>query len=370
VNHAIQAEARDFFNSLLVPFVALVLMRGPFPFNSVAGAQCNFRWMRKFPFRLELKSEMEFVTVVLPKNRGAALDKSPPNLSVVCPMRARSFPYQVMSFVEEYTAGLREMVRQKIALYANKKSLTAKEAEERDRLWRLKDDLFLYMTDKFGIRSLGEYARSETVPGWLSDKLSEYGLTGTRQAKDIYLTGTYVFFKLDIISLYLAAHHKSIKTTTLYTNTIQSQEISYQRFIDIFDASLHLIKMAKFDRSTLRSLMRSKGLTSGQIDSVFDERLRTKWGNSCATPKDPPKGFEGSTIEGGWCTAEHCLDGCTSAHFLWENISRIRGCLSKLYDSYNVVDELSRAGSSLEFDIKKLEEVVNKLVSARLKNDG
>lgn len=306
----------------LASFAALMMLRTGWNLTTVANLQSR-RWCKPYPYRLGSTSAESHVYIVSTKVRGR---KDAMTVSKVesfpSARRPHSHPYRLLKTVEYLTAGLRREIYRKRSELMMLSERIPRQESELQRLEEIKDDLFIFKTEQ-GISSYRwVVAREETVEE-VSAFFRRAGVsTTTRQLRDAALVFSYEASGQNLFVTQILANHSDRNTTALYLRRKKTLDRIWRDAIRIFDSSLQLIEQGKFGVTALREALASQGFGSDQVNNLLDPQTTTRWGNRCADPKHPPRGFD-RQAKGGACRTQDCIDGCPYARWFSDSIEHV-----------------------------------------------
>ncbi|AYD01470.1 hypothetical protein NCHU2750_20850 [Neorhizobium sp. NCHU2750] len=304
----------------LVPFVVLLMIRSMVNFQCVADLQASSQWSKPYPYSInDSEAGKAWVTVVLPKLRGAQASEVaniPRAVSFPSLVTPWSHPYQILKSVQSITAPLRLEVNRRIKELSRKEYRTAKENKELERLQFIQDDMFIYRTND-GITSIKYVTREGSRFQNLPSILSRYGIKGgIRALRDVGLQFGFKASGHNLLVLHMLARHSSRATAAAYAHRQEFLRKSEELFVKIFDASIALVRAAKYSLANLKKVLRDSGLEDWQIENVLDPTNQSRYGNRCASPRSAPPQYSGGTPPGDLCRKQDCIDGCPLARFL------------------------------------------------------
>ncbi|MGO7955508.1 hypothetical protein [Rhizobium leguminosarum] len=362
-------QARWFhpFADDIAPFVVLTMIRTGVNFSAIARTRAGkVNWSEPYPFAVSGSPADQYVFMLFDKVRGSDPDdnREGPNIRVVSSTRPYSHPYRIFEFVEQLTAPLRaEMLSEitRLKAVANRNQIEQKRLV---KLERIKDDLFIYRTKSTVFSSLSEYADTD-APDAIRECLLRCGLkTNIRHLRSLKINFSYAFSGNNIFVSQLLAHHRTSATSVFYIRRKATLERHYNLFQNIFGLSVSLINSNKFTHQALRVMLEAQGFIGDPLDNLMNQNFRTRWGNNCATPFDPPSGFDQHTLPGEMCRCQNCIDGCPSARWFYDAISIVEKQHAALCSRREKVGLLSLEGSSLPSQIERCEMLLDAWKSA------
>jgi hypothetical protein len=135
-------------------------------------------------------------------------------------------------------------------------------------------------------------------------------------------------------------------------------ERHFELFQNIFALSVSLINSDQFTHEALKIILEAQGFVGQSIDNLVNPEFRTRWGNNCATPYDPPPGFSQGTRPGEMCRCQDCIDGCPSARWFYDALSIVEKQHAALCARRDNVGLISIEGSSLPSQIARCETLL------------
>ena len=197
------------------------------------------------------------------------------------------------------------------------------ERAEFDRLDDIKDDLFLYKTE-ITVSSLARDMRAGYVPTSFDLFIAKSGLkVSLRQLRDVAVIFSYNASGQNLFVAQLMAAHAGAGSTALYLRRRSTLNRIFDRAAEVFGKSLDLIGSDTFDVARLRRVLTTQGLDDGSITNLLDVENTTRWGNRCADPANPPRGFDGGRTSGDLCRGQDCIDGCPHARWFRDSIEHV-----------------------------------------------
>ncbi|WP_140426974.1 hypothetical protein [Ensifer aridi] len=334
----------------IVPFVALLLLRTPLNLMSIADAQVGVDWDSPYYFNMSSKNG-EFVFVWFDKVRGRVDRLDDPNpVFTISPKTPWSFPYQVRKFLEDLTSELRLEVKRQIC------TLSADEAasvEELNFLRSIENDLFLYRSYK-GINSLRHVMRAGNPPLFLTEGLKNYGISAG-ETRGNNLAHVYNLSGQNLVSIHMLAVHRDKNLAILYARREAAVKKTEELFRHIFNNSIALISANIFDIENLKLILEAQEFSESQIRTLLSRDSIARWGNRCANPRKPPKGFDQGTPDGELCRGQNCIDGCPNARWFSDSRVHVKNLLSSLRLRLETVPHAVSSSSSLLSKISRLE---------------
>lgn len=334
----------------LVPFIALLLLRTPLNLMSIADAQVGVDWDSPYYFNMSSKNG-EFVFVWFDKVRGRVDRLDDPNpVFTVSPKTPWSYPYQVRKFVEELTFELRREVKRQICTLPTDQAASI---EELSRLRSIENDLFLYRSHR-GINSLRHVMLTGNPPNFLTEGLKNYGISAG-ETRGNNVAHVYNLSGQNLVSIHMLALHRDKNLAILYARREAAVRKTEELFRRIFNHSINLISADIFDIDNLKLLLEAQDLSESQIRNLLSRDSITRWGNRCANPRRPPKGFDQGTPDGELCREQNCIDGCSNARWFSDSRTHIKNLLCSLRLKLETLPHAVSSSSSLPSKISRLE---------------
>jgi hypothetical protein len=368
----VEAHNRWFYPDYhdLAPFVALMMLRTGWNMAVVAELQSR-RWFKRYPHRVGAATGETHVYIVSNKVRGRKTDLSKPKeFRAVSARRPHSHPYRVLKSLEYITAGLRVELHRRLAELRAKAALTTKERAELQKLDSIKGDLLLFRSAKDGISSWrlmslstkDSFALKAFLQRVFYDRVNDrpgvVPITAS-QMRDAPILFSYETSGQNLFIAQLVANHSDAETTTLYLRRMQTLRRMWRDLANVMDASMKLIERGDFSAAAVRQMLRDQGLTARQVDNVLDPANRSRFGNGCADPENPPPGFD-RHANGGGCRTQDCIDGCPYARWFNDSIDHLARELVKAERSFAVLGLESTDGSSLKSRIARCEALLER----------
>ncbi|MBY5504101.1 hypothetical protein HFO81_00935 [Rhizobium leguminosarum] len=374
----LHAHMRYYHPSLgdLVPFLVLLMARSMVNLQSVADLQVTEKWWTPYTYSLaEPAPGKEWVNIVFPKLRGAkgvqGVPNTPKKITLPSMKTPWSHPYQILVFVKELTAPLRQEVKRRIAELSANYARTRNEEEEFDRLRFIKNDMFLWRGEQ-GITSL-RLATRESRGGTLSaitESLKRYGINGgVRQIRNVGLQFGFRASGYSLLILHLLARHSDTSTAARYARRQEFFKKSQALFVEVFDKSVALVRASKYSLANLTAELRESGLTDWQIRNVLDPENRSRYGNRCGDPSNPPEGFKDSTPPGQACRKQDCIDGCPLARFLPDALPFLIGQLASIEEQLAATGIAKEFQNSLSLRHQNINRIIAKYPAAAVERE-
>ncbi|MBY3441619.1 hypothetical protein [Rhizobium laguerreae] len=345
----------------IAPFVVLTMIRTGVNFSAIARVKSGKKnWSEPYPFTVGGSPVDQYVFMVFEKDRGTDPDDDDegPNIRVVSSTRPYSHPYRVFEFVEQLTAPLRAEMHNEITQLKAINARSEKEQQRLLKLERIKDDLFIYRTKSTGFGSLADYADT-AVPEAIKKCLLRCKLqTNIRHLRSLKINFAYTASGNNLFVSQLLAHHRTASTSLFYIRRKATLERHYELFQNIFSLSISLINSNKFTYESLRITLETQGFVGETLDNLMNPEYRTRWGNNCATPYNPPSGFNQETPPGELCRCQNCIDGCPSARWFYDAVSIVEKQHATLCARRERVGLISIEGSSLPSQIERCETLL------------
>ncbi|WP_064828037.1 hypothetical protein [Rhizobium phaseoli] len=346
----------------IAPFVVLTMIRTGVNFSAIAKVKSGkANWSEPYPFTVGGSPADQYVFMLFEKVRGTPSDddNEGPNIRVVSSTRPYSHPYRVFDFVEQLTAPLRAEMRNELARLKAINDRSEKEQQRLLKLERIKDDLFIYRTKSTGFGSLADHADISS-PLAIKKCLLRCKLeTNIRHLRSLKINFAYTESSNNLFVSQLLAHHRTASTSLFYIRRRATLERHYQLFQNIFALSISLINSDKFTHEALRVTLEAQGFIGETLDNLMNPEFRTRWGNSCATPYNPPAGFSQGTEPGEMCRVQNCIDGCPSARWIYDAVSIVEKQHATLCARREKIGLISIQGSSLPSQIERCETLLN-----------
>ena len=336
----------------LLPFGILVMLRLGWNLTTLAALRSR-RWWAPHQFRFGRQGAEEYAFIVSYKARGRT-DRLSEATEVRAPssMRPWSHPFRLLRFVDYCTAALRrEVCRRAAELKQREVSLSDDEVKELERLRFIKDDLFIFKSEK-GIFSLAWDLQH--TGGGFSRQLDAFAARAGvefdfRDLRDAPILSGYKASGHNIIVAQIIAGHADPSTTTLYLRRKRTLDAVWKAASAVFDQSLRLIEAGSFDVEQLRQLLADQGFSTPQVSRLLDPATTTRWGNRCADPAKPPPGFDRGLRPGGNCRLQDCIDGCPYARWFSDSLEHVARQLVLAERMHNQVGlETTAAGSHID----------------------
>jgi hypothetical protein len=353
------------FHDDLIPIMLFVMVRTGFNFSTVVRLKiCE--WEEPYPFAHDLNDEFCFVRGL--KYRGKQNPGDPPIIvRTVSAKRPWSHPYKLLKFLEELTSTLRKSINERIRELQSTGQSVAETAELK-HLLKIKDDLFIYRTQsgKHAVNSLATYAS-----GGLADTamrfLSRYGLAGgVRSMRNYRLSFAFEASGHHLAFVKILAGHATGRTSIIYAKRKAALDRVYNVFKEVFSLSVALIKAKQYTTDNVKVLLHSQGLSDREISDAMDPQFVTRWGNGCATPMSPPRGFDADTPANHYCRHQNCIDGCPSARWFPDAVNLIRMKVAELEARRGTLGLQSLLSSSLDSRIRRCREILAEIEAQAL----
>lgn len=321
----------------LLPFVFILMMRGMLNFGAVAETKVTDEWFEPYPYVLEPNGDDRLVMIVLNKHRGVPAPAKitagvaeklatgiPKLIRFPSDVRPWSHPFRVIEFLIKLTQPLRDEINRRIRVHRSNEGRTKDDDAELEHLSSIKDDLLIYRS-KLGIGSYRNLVR--TTNGntlGVTDTLKRYGLSGQlRELRDAGLTFSFKSSTWNLSILQMLARHGDRDTANIYARRRQSIEAARSAMKHVSAQAMVLARSENFSVARLRKVLTDQGLNPQKVANVLDKANRTRFGNACIDPKNPPPGFDRRTRPAEFCHLQNCIDGCPHARFLPESLPHL-----------------------------------------------
>lgn len=344
----------------LAPFLVLLLLRTGWNLTT-ASALKSQAWHAPYPFASGSEGHDPHVYIVSQKTRGRN-SKHVKSKVIKAPSSTRpwSHPYKVLTTVEQLTADLRVELHRHLSDLRALPNGDARTHAEITRLDAIKDDLFLFKTEK-AITSLAWEMKNSGANRWLSAFFERNGLpVSVRQLRDAPILFSYESSGQNLFVAQMIAAHAGEGTTAMYLRRRSTLNKIFDKAVDVFGHSLDLIQRGQLDIPALRDLLKGQGLSDEQVSNLSNDANQARWGNRCADPTSPPPEFSSGTSPGTPCRSQDCIDGCPHARWFSDSIDHIA---RNLVQSEKLLDELgleSTAASSLESRVERCRELLSR----------
>ncbi|NKQ80533.1 hypothetical protein C3Y90_24750 [Rhizobium sp. UPM1134] len=345
----------------IAPFVILSMIHTGVNFSAIARVKAGAdSWSEPYPFTVSENDRDRYVFMLFEKDRGTAMEDrgTGPNIRIVSSTRPWSHPYRIFRFVEQLTRPLREEMKAEIERLEALATPSATELRKLTRLQKIKDDLFIYRTETTVFGSLAEHAYKH-IPDALEKCLKRVGLeTNIRNLRSLKINFAYEFSGNNFFVAQIMAQHRSGKSSALYLRRMATISRHYEMFRGIFGLSIALIKVARYNHHTLKTILEAQGFVGEKLDNLMNPEFRTRWGNNCATPFAPPPGFDVDTPPGSMCFGQNCADGCPSARWFPDVETLVQRQIASLKAQRRSLGFMSTAGSSLDSQIQRCDDLL------------
>ncbi|WP_426122767.1 hypothetical protein [Pararhizobium sp. PWRC1-1] len=348
------------FHDDLIPIMSLVMVRTGFNFSSVVRLKCG-EWEEPYPFNHNLRDDFCFIRGLKSRGKQDALDP-PKVVRCVSSKRPWSHPYRLLKFVEELTAKLRTSINDRIS-ELECRATTPKEQDEFLHLKKIKDDLFIYRTQsgKHAVNSLATYAGNGLADTAMRF-LKRYGLSdGVRSMRNFRLSYAFEMSSHHLAFVQILAGHATGRTSLIYAKREAALDRIYKVFQEIFTLSISLINAGRYTLENVRALLEAQGLSNDGILNVTNPNYLTRWGNGCATPTNPPRGFDADTPPNHYCRHQNCIDGCPSARWFPSALAVVKNKIAELEERRSRLGLQSLLASSLDNRIRRCRDILNEL---------
>lgn len=348
------------FVSDMRPFLIAILLRATVNASALATIRVNKKWAVPCPVQLSQNRAVPYVYIICEKVRGRKNGKKRPKpIRFISGASQWSHPYQLLKFIEHWTLPLRKEILRQIGELAALKAPSVEQVDELNNLIEIKDDLFIYKTEQ-QITSFAKETNSGKFHRSLTATLKRYRLpTDIRMLRDVGLAHTQRN-GTNLMLLQIVAQHSRNKTAALYARRQELEERRDKMSIACFDSSIELIRNKRFTKQNLREALTDQGFNSLQVENLLDPESRTRYGNGCAAPKDPPKGFAFGTIPGELCQQQDCLDGCPHARWFREALPTLIGELRLAEEEHKQAALESRLTSTVQARIRRLNSLIGR----------
>ncbi|MGR9247052.1 hypothetical protein [Rhizobium leguminosarum] len=344
----------------IIPFFIIILLRASV--NAAALAIVNVRepWAVPCPVRLGANRSEDFVYILCQKVRGRSKPtKRPKTIRFMSEATHWDHPYQLMKFFQNWTKPLRKEIYRQIAELTALDSITPAEEEELARLVEIKDDLFIYKTEQ-QISSIAEDINKGTLGRAMPAILKRYGLpSSVRFLRDVGLAHTQGTSGGNLLVLRIIANQSNISTAAAYARRKQLIAKSEEMSKASFDSSIKLIRTKNFSKDSLRRELTEQGFNDAQVDNLMNTANETRYGNRCANPTDPPKGFDYGTAPGEGCRHQDCIDGCPHARWFRQSLPTLIEQLWQMEQEHAQARLESRVLGTLETRIARVKSRIS-----------
>ena len=154
---------------------------------------------------------------------------------------------------------------------------------------------------------------------------------------------------------------KTINDLVSDSHSYSFQQTEFLFFNNIFNHSINLIAADIFDVGSLRLLLEEQELTEQEIGHLLDHNMVARWGNRCADPYKPPKGFDRGTRAGQLCKEQNCIDGCPNARWFRDSRQVVKQLLAQYRAKMDEMPLTTVAASTLQSKIKRLQSILRAL---------
>jgi len=348
------------FASDMVPFVVIILLRASVNGGALAIVNVKEPWAVSCPVRVGANRTEEFVYILCQKVRGRSDGtKKPKTVRFISEATHWDHPFQLMTLVESWTKPLRNEIYRKIRELQLVKLRSPEQDSELGRLVEIKDDLFIYKTEQ-QISSFANDINKGSFGRAFTAALKRYGLpTNVRYLRDVGLAHTQSTSGPNLLVLRIIANHSDISTARAYARRKQLIARQEEMAKASFDSSIELIRSNKFSKKNLRNMLTQQGFNSGQVDSLMNERNETRYGNRCADPLHPPKGFDFGTSQGESCRNQDCIDGCPHARWFRQSLPTLIAELAEMERQHRQARLENRLLSTIELRIARLKSRIS-----------
>lgn len=342
----------------MAPFILLMMLRTGWNLSTVASLD-HEKWDEPYPFsnREDGTNSHSFIVSYKTRGRGSHL-RAPKSIKIPSDRRPWSHPYRILSFVQRLTAPLRTSIDERIKLL-EVNSHTTVEVDELRKLKQIRDDMFIYRTEK-GASSLAWDMERSGKTRSLECALRRGGISqGSKAFRSAVLIFAYETSGNSLFISQLMGTHSSGSSTTLYLRRKQVLDRIFDRSIAIFGKSIKLIQSDKLDISVLRKELYDQGFDPSEVTELSKVEGTTKWGNRCASPRSPPPGFDRGTPPGAVCQSQDCIDGCTQARWFRDSVQHVADALVALEARKKAVGEEANYGSSRDSRIRRCQSLLS-----------
>ncbi|API50983.1 hypothetical protein BMW22_04395 [Rhizobium leguminosarum] len=343
------------FATDLIPFFTIILLRSSVNAAALSIVNVRERWAVPCPVRLGANRTEDFVYILCQKVRGRRIASGRPKvIRFMSEATHWDHPYQLMKFVEKWTKPLRNEIYRRIKEIKAIEMITPAQAKELARLIEIKDDLFIYKTEQ-QISSFAEDMSKGTVGRAFPVTLKRYGLPNSlRYLRDVGLAHSQGTSGGNLLVLRIIANHSNISTAAAYARRKQLIERAEERSKASFDNSLKLIREKRFSKDALRKELTDQGFNSAEVSNLMNPGNETRYGNRCANPEAPPKGFDFGTAPGDACRHQDCIDGCPHARWFRQSLPTLILQLRQMEQEFAQARLESRLLGTLEVRIDRV----------------
>jgi hypothetical protein len=287
-------------------------------------------------------------------------------------------PYQIVRFMIERTASMREAVRQRLgeAIERNRAHPTPAKAREVARLEAVLRSPWLYhAVNKAGevncftsedTPRLNESARLVAKKHGLVDKHRSLLKMTTSVTRDAWIGHAYAASGYNLLIARLAAQHSDSRSLIHYLRRRRYRAYSEGTTKRVQDAVFAEIAAGRrLDPSRLRILVEKGEITPEQERRLMDKRNRTRLGMGCLDRRNPPREVAPNHVEGALCRVQRCT-GCVHGLVFEESLEPLARARAELIFIKRTIPFAAWIGSSFEDEELSLDRTLDHFDSARV----
>jgi hypothetical protein len=276
-------------------------------------------------------------------------------------------PYQIVKFMIERTAALRQTVRDRLsearALYEKFPSLqNASQVAELEAI--VKSPWLYHVVNSAGrvdafshadISQLNRIARASAKrKAGLLERHPQIAMISTTIARDAWIGYSYVQSGYNVLIARLAGQHSSLRTLKHYLKRRRYRAHSEQQsrlwqdaaFSEILDGRL-------LDATRIRILVMKGQITCEEERRLLDYRQRTRLGMGCLSPRNPPKYIAPDHVSGMICRVQRCT-GCEHGVIFADSLRSLAQAFAELIFILRSIPYVTWKGSSLEEEFESI----------------
>ncbi|WP_426532779.1 hypothetical protein [Bradyrhizobium sp. McL0615] len=280
-------------------------------------------------------------------------------------------PYQILEFMIQRTAPLRERVLRELAEVCERESAdpTPQLAAEKKRLDRLSRTPWLFagwgsaktvsgFTANGRNRGLLNVARAAAGGAQLASDYSELSSIVTKDARHAWMGHAYVHSRYHLVITKIAGGHASLRSTRHYIRSHSYRAHSEGEIRKVQNALFSEIECGRVvDPTRLRLLVERGKITKEQGRRLRDYQQRTRLGMGCLDPRSPPKEIDPDHPEGAVCRVQRCT-GCRHGVVFPESMPALARRCAELLQLKRTIPLTSWVESSLSDEYESIEQTL------------
>lgn len=280
-------------------------------------------------------------------------------------------PFNVVRFMVERTAPMRETLRRRLAeaeaSYANSASHAGEAEIERLRA-AIRSPWLYHIVNKVGevnalgnkdSASLNDVARLAAERGCLLEAHPSLSQMATSTARDAWIGYAYAKTGHNVLLAQLAAQHANASTLRHYLKRRRYRTHSEKVVRLVQNAAFTEIEARRpLDPTRLRIMVRNGAITPEQERRLLDHRQRTRLGMGCLDPTAPPRDVAPEHRPGTLCRVQRCT-GCVHGVVFAESLPPLARARAELMHLQRQVPFAAWAGSSFEIEMQSIEATLD-----------